>query len=127
MGGRVVRIFVAVVVVIGLVAGCSAEDRGPALGTTVIVAGGTSYRAIVRGPSERKADRVVLFLHGASYTSRIWDDRGILDDVAAAGYRVVAVDLPGYGGTERAAENSAEPGPPRSRRSSARSAARRAS
>ena len=41
----------------------------------------------------------VVFLHGKSYTSRIWDDRKILDRVAQAGWRAVSVDLPGYGDT----------------------------
>ena len=47
----------------------------------------------------------MLFLHGQAYSSQIWDDRGILDDVVDAGYRAVAVDLPGRGGTpEEAAD-----------------------
>lgn len=67
--------------------------RPPARGSTQIQAERVDVHAIVRGPSLAKAKKVVLFLHGASYTSRIWDDRGILDAVAAQGYRAVAVDF----------------------------------
>lgn len=75
------------------------HHRGPAKGSTTITAAGVPFHAIVRGPSVSRAPKVVLFLHGGSYTSRIWDDRGILDAVAAKGFRVVAVDLPGAGDT----------------------------
>ena len=103
---RAAIVIVAVVAVTSL-AGCSGRikahlgfgHRPPAAGTTTIRAAGIPFKAIVRGPSEAKAKLVVLFLHGGSYTSRIWDDRGILDAVAAKGYRAIAVDLPGSGGT----------------------------
>lgn len=70
------------------------RSRPPAQGSTQINTARVDVHAIVRGPSLAKAKRVVLFLHGASYTSRIWDDRGILDAVADRGYRAVAVDDP---------------------------------
>jgi len=41
----------------------------------------------------------VLFLHGGSYTSTVWVRTGLLDAVVAAGWRGVAVDLPGSGET----------------------------
>jgi abhydrolase domain-containing protein 14 len=87
-------IVIGLLLVVAAVA-CS-KDREPAAGATTLD-GGVS--AIVRGPSADDAPLTVLFLHGASYSSRIWDDRGILDDVAAEGYRAVAIDLPGYGDT----------------------------
>ena len=37
---------------------------------------------------------LVLLLHG-TYWSRVW--RTVLDDIAAAGLRAVAVDFPGFG------------------------------
>jgi pimeloyl-ACP methyl ester carboxylesterase len=40
---------------------------------------------------------VVLLLHG-TYWSRVWQP--VLDDLAAAGLRPVAVDLPGLGRSE---------------------------
>lgn len=42
----------------------------------------------------------VLFLHGAAFTSADWVELGILDEMAAAGFRAVAVDLPGFGATD---------------------------
>ena len=38
----------------------------------------------------------VLFLHGQAFSSQTWDDLGTLKFLAEHGYRVVAVDLPGY-------------------------------
>ena len=78
-----------------------AGDPAPLAGTTTIRAGSVDFNAVVRKPADDPADGelTVLFLHGASYTSRIWGDRGILDAVVDAGPRPVAVDLPGAGGT----------------------------
>jgi len=44
----------------------------------------------VGGPS-------VLLLHGARYHSGTWKDLGTLEKLADAGFRAVAIDLPGFG------------------------------
>ena len=66
--------------------------------------GGTVH-AIDRAP-EGEAKGVVLFLHGGSYTSEVWDRTGLLDDVVDAGWRGVAIDLPGSGDSD---ESSLDP------------------
>ena len=39
----------------------------------------------------------VVFLHGARFTSDVWNEIGVLDIVANQGYHAVAPDLPGFG------------------------------
>lgn len=86
---------------------CTHDDGPPPAGSSTIRAGGLAWHTVARGPSATRAKRTVLFLHGGSYTSQIWVDRGILDDVAAKGYRAVAVDLPGHGDTPASDEPKA--------------------
>jgi pimeloyl-ACP methyl ester carboxylesterase len=45
-------------------------------------------------------DPAVLLLHGARYDSETWRSLSTLDVLAKEGFRAIAVDLPGYGGSE---------------------------
>jgi pimeloyl-ACP methyl ester carboxylesterase len=55
---------------------------------------GHSLHLLVAGP---KTGRCVLLLHGAKYDASTWKQLGTLEQLADAGYRAVAVDLPGSG------------------------------
>lgn len=104
---RAVALLVATCAIVAA-AGCS-DDPEPVAGTTIVRAGDVAFNAVVREPAGDDGKALtVLFLHGGSYTSRIWADRDILDRVSAAGHRAVAVDLPGSGGTDATDEPEAE-------------------
>ena len=91
--------------VLALVGGCSDEVEAPpsSAPSAGITASGLFFHGkrihfLVAGPST--ANRTVLLLHGARYDSEIWRVLGTLDRLADHGFRVVALDLPGHGGSE---------------------------
>jgi abhydrolase domain-containing protein 14 len=63
------------------------RDRTALLGTGAL-------HWVEAGP---EAGRPVVLLHGAQYDCTIWRDLGTLARLASAGYRAIAVDLPGFG------------------------------
>lgn len=46
----------------------------------------------------------VLLLHGARYSAETWRELGTLERLAAEGYRALALDLPGHGGSAPSSE-----------------------
>src|SRR6187200_181094 len=85
---------VVVVSVCGVPAmACAKDAEKPARGTVTITADRVPFHAITRGVAGRPGQLTVVFLHGATFTAEVWDRTGLLDRVAHAGYRAVAVDL----------------------------------
>lgn len=78
--------------------GLRGDDDEPAADGTDVRVGSLDVFVVDRPPSGRSAG-TVLFLHGGSYTSSVWDRTGILDSVRNSGWRAVAIDLPGHGKT----------------------------
>ena len=64
---------------------------------TVTVAD-ASVHLLESGPTEGS---VVLLLHGASFSSATWVQVGTIECLAKAGFRVIAVDLPGFGKSQQ--------------------------
>jgi len=50
--------------------------------------------------SGREGGREILLLHGGRFHSGTWEDLGTLAELARAGCRAVALDLPGFGQSE---------------------------
>lgn len=57
-----------------------------------------TVHALVAAPSSHKPARgTVLLVHGSAFSAQTWNALGTLDLLARAGFRAIAVDLPGYG------------------------------
>ena len=59
---------------------------------------GSQLRYLEAGPT---GGQTVVLLHGMRFTSETWRELGTIEQLADAGYHVIAIDLPGYGHSER--------------------------
>ncbi|MAG71291.1 MAG: alpha/beta fold hydrolase [Vicinamibacterales bacterium] len=59
---------------------------------------GTRVRYLEAGPT---GGQTVVLLHGMRFTSETWRELGTIERLAEAGHHVVALDLPGYGNSQR--------------------------
>ncbi|KAM9325515.1 putative protein-lysine deacylase ABHD14B [Gastrophryne carolinensis] len=71
------------------------------------------YREVLPSHPPSSPHPAVLMLHGMRFCAQTWFDLGTQQKLAAAGYRAVAIDLPGYGRSSTATAQSpmGEPAP----------------
>uniref|UniRef100_A0A8C3WQX1 Putative protein-lysine deacylase ABHD14B n=1 Tax=Catagonus wagneri TaxID=51154 RepID=A0A8C3WQX1_9CETA len=69
---------------------------------TIQVQGQTLFFREVRPGSGQATRFSVLLLHGIHFSSETWQNLGTLHRLAEAGYRAVAIDLPGLGRSREA-------------------------
>ena len=102
------------------VSSAAVQAKGPKLETTdtMIPSGDAGIQLFVRNkhPSgkETSPDKILLFVHGATYPAETAFDLPIegvsmMDLIAARGYDVYLVDVRGYGRSTRPAEMSQQP------------------
>lgn len=69
---------------------------------TIQVQGQSLFFREARPGSGQAARFSVLLLHGIRFSSETWQNLGTLHRLAEAGYRAVAIDLPGLGRSKEA-------------------------
>ncbi|KAG0719499.1 Protein ABHD14B [Chionoecetes opilio] len=68
-----------------------------------IMGAATFYREAKPPAGVEASGEVVVLLHGAAFKSATWLDLNTINLLAGMGHRVIAVDLPGFGESKRAA------------------------
>jgi len=81
----------------GADAGVNAAGGQVAIESRTLTIADGRVHALIAGPAD---GLMVLLLHGGRFSSRTWRELGTIALLAEAGYRVVAVDLPGFGASE---------------------------
>lgn len=90
-----VAAFALGIVVLSCLAGRSPEEpNGPVVTPREVAFLGRTVHLLSAGPD---TGRPVLLLHGQLFSSAAWQNVGTLRSLARAGFRAVAVDLPGFG------------------------------
>jgi len=77
---------------------CIVTDSGVKIDDYHVLHGGAHLHLITAGAAT--APPVVL-LHGRSHEATLWLEMGTIEKLALRGYRPIAMDLPGYGSSER--------------------------
>jgi len=75
----------------------SAPGTATAIEDVVVEFDGHSLHTLRAGPATARS---VLLLHGAKFDAETWRRLGTLTALAKAGFRVIALDLPGFGMSE---------------------------
>ena len=82
----------------------SYTDKGNVRDETMSLDGGNArplrIHYLASGPDPATAHKIVVFCHGAAFTSYTWKVVGVLDELGEQGYASVALDLPGFGKSE---------------------------
>jgi abhydrolase domain-containing protein 14 len=94
LAGALVSAFLGIAIA---TAGMAEEDSAVEIQERDVTLDGGKLHLRSAGPDGAP---VVLLLHGAAFDSGTWEGLGTFAVLAGAGYRVVAIDLPGFGASK---------------------------